>query len=119
MLFAGNRSDIPEILKASDLFIFPSRSEGAGAALIEAMATGLPCIATDTGGIPEVLVNGENGFLFQRENSDELAEKIISVISDSELQTQLSKTAQQNLQKFSIEIYVESLFSHYQGLLKK
>ncbi|MFT6925931.1 MAG: glycosyltransferase involved in cell wall biosynthesis [Psychromonas sp.] len=118
VLFAGNRSDIPEILKASDLFIFPSRSEGAGAALIEAMATGLPCIGTDTGGIPEVLENGKNGFLFQRENSDELAEKIIKVISDSELQTRLSKTAQQNLQKFSIEIYVESLFSHYQGLLK-
>lgn len=118
VIFTGNRSDIPEILKASDLFVFPSRSEGAGAALVEAMAAGLPCIATDTGGIPDVIINGHNGILFQRENSDELAEKIISVLSDSVLKAQLTKIAQQNLQKFTIESYVESLFAHYQEMLK-
>lgn len=118
VIFAGNRSDIPEILKASDLFVFPSRSEGAGAALIEAMATGLPCIATNTGGIPGIIDNGKNGFLFQRENSDELAEKVIQVLATPELQAQLIETAQQGLQRFTIETYVESVFFHYQELLK-
>lgn len=118
VFFAGNRSDIPEILKASDVFILPSRSEGTPAALVEAMATGLPCIATDTGGIPEVIVHGENGLMFRREDADDLAEKIISVISDSELQIQLIRAAQQDLQKFSVETYVDSVFSHYQNLLE-
>ena len=117
VMFAGNRSDIPDILTASDLFVFPSRSEGAGASLVEAMAAGIPCIATDTGGIPEIIKDGRSGLLFERGNSDELAEKIIRVILDVDLQTQLVETAIQDLHKFSIERYVDNVFNHYQNLL--
>ena len=117
--FAGNRSDIPAILKASDLFILPSRSEGAGAVLIEAMATGLPCIATNTGGIADIIVNGENGFLFQRENSAELAEKIINVVSAPELQTKFIASAKQYLHKFSIETHVKNVSFHYENMLQE
>jgi glycosyltransferase involved in cell wall biosynthesis len=118
VIFAGNRSDIPTILKASNLFILPSRSEGTPAALIEAMASGLPCIATNTGGIPEVIRNGENGFLFERENYSELAEKIINLLNDSKLQSKFISNAKIGLQKYSIETYVQSVYSHYQSLLK-
>lgn len=117
VIFAGNRSDIPDILKATDLFILPSRSEGTPAALIEAMAVGVPCIATDTGGIPEVIEDGQNGFLFQRENADELAKKMITVISNPLLQEKFVKASQENLQKFSIETYVQNVVAHYQELL--
>ena len=119
VIFTGSRSDIPEILKASNLFILPSRSEGTPAALIEAMAVGLPCIASETGGVPEVIEHERNGLMFQRENADDLAEKIINIISDSKLQAQLSKMAQNNLQKFAIETYVNSVFSHYENLLNE
>ncbi|ABM02312.1 glycosyl transferase, group 1 [Psychromonas ingrahamii 37] len=118
VFFAGNRSDIPEILKASNIFILPSRSEGTPAALIEAMAAGLPCIAAETGGIPEVIVHGNNGLMFRREDAEDLADKIVCLLSDSELRLQLTKMAQKNLEKFSIENYVDSVFSHYQNLLK-
>lgn len=118
VLFTGSRTDIPKILKASDVFILPSRSEGTPAALIEAMAVGLPCIATEIGGIPEVIIDGENGLLFQREDSEELAEKIINVTCNSKLELQLIKMAKQNLQRFSVTNYVDSVFSHYQELLK-
>ncbi|MEJ6121141.1 glycosyltransferase family 4 protein [Vibrio sp. 2-Bac 85] len=119
VIFAGNRSDIPDILTASELFIFPSRSEGAGASLVEAMAAGVPCIATDAGGISEIIKDGENGLLFERGNSDELAKQIIRVISDIDLQTQLVETAKQGLQKFSIEVYVDSVLNHYKNLINK
>ena len=117
VIFAGNRSDIPDILNASDLFVFPSRSEGAGAALIEAMAAGLPCIATNTGGIPGIIENGCNGFLFERDNVVDLSDKIIKLIMEPKLKCQLINSAKKGLEKFTIEAYVENVFSHYQRLL--
>jgi len=117
VIFAGNRSDIPDILAASDLFILPSRSEGTPAALIEAMASGLPCIATNAGGIPEVITNGDNGYLFEKENVGELADKIKSVALNSDLKIQFITNAQKDLHKFSIERYVDNVFNHYQDLL--
>ena len=117
VIFAGNRSDIPDILAASDLFILPSRSEGTPAALIEAMASGLPCIATNAGGMPEVITNGDNGYLFEKENVGELADKIKSVALNSDLKIQFITNAQKDLHKFSIERYVDNVFNHYQDLL--
>jgi glycosyltransferase involved in cell wall biosynthesis len=117
VIFAGNRNDIPEILQASDLFILPSRSEGTPAALIEAMASGLACIATDAGGMPEVIIDGKTGFLFERENADELAEKIMLVAFDAELRNKVTSKAKQGLNKYSINVYVDDVFNHYQALL--
>jgi len=117
VVFAGNRSDIPNILKASDMFIFPSRSEGAGAALIEAMAAGIPCIGTNTGGIPSIIENGVNGFLFERENVSDLSKKILDLSIDSELKIQFCTAAEKKLVNFTIESYVEGVFNQYQALL--
>lgn len=117
VIFAGNRNDIPEILQASDLFILPSRSEGTPAALIEAMASGLVCIATNAGGMPEVIVDGKTGFLFERENTDELAEKIMLVAFDAELKNRVTSNAKMGLDKYSINVYVDDVFRHYQELL--
>jgi len=118
IIFTGARNDIPEILKTSDIFILPSRSEGTPAALIEAMASGLPCIATKVGGIPEVIRDGENGLLFQREDDQELADKIISIATDERLKECLLNNAMKDLQGFTIEAYVTDVLSHYTALLK-
>lgn len=118
IIFTGIRRDIPDILKASDIFIFPSRSEGVGGALIESRAAGLPCVATNTGGIPEVIEDGVNGFLFQRDNPEQLAEKVNQLISTPELRSQFSASAVQGLDKYKIETYVDNVFLHYQTLLK-
>ena len=119
VVLAGNRSDIPEVLKACDLFILPSRSEGTPASLIEAMAAGLPSIATSTGGIPEVIKHNVNGLLFQRDNSADLAEKVISLISNKALRAKFSEMGQKNLHKYSLDVYVETVFSHYSQLLRE
>jgi len=116
--FAGNRSDIENILKASDLFVFPSRSEGVGGALIEARAAGLVCVATNSGGIPEVVEDGVNGFLFERENINELAEKIMLVLSNDALKAQFIEAGQKDLNKYTMETYVNNVSSHYLNLLE-
>ena len=119
VIFTGSRGDIENILKASDLFVFPSRSEGGAGALIEARAAGLACIATDAGGIPEVIKNNVNGFLFQRENADELAEKILTLLSSPDLKAKFIEAGLQGLDKYTIETYVNNVFSCYQELLER
>jgi len=116
--FAGKRDDIPEILKASDVFILPSRSEGLCLALIEATAVGLPCVAARVGGIPEVINHGENGLLFERENVDELADRLRCLLSDATLRRRLGAAAKQSAKAFGIDSYVKAIFSLYCDLLE-
>jgi glycosyltransferase involved in cell wall biosynthesis len=69
--FTGGVENVHEYLQASDCFVFPTENEAFGASLIEAMACGLPCVATRTGGIPDILTDGEDGLLVAP--GDELA----------------------------------------------
>lgn len=64
VVFLGEREDVNKILSAFDLFVLPSRNEGISNTILEAMATGLPVIATNIGGNPELVKNGHSGFLF-------------------------------------------------------
>lgn len=116
---AGNRQDIPRLLKASDIFVFPSRSEGLPAALIEAMASGLPCIASRVGGIPEIIQHGVDGMLFERENEKALSQLILQLIGDPVLCKNLAKNASERARHFLIESYVNQLIQIYLGILLK
>lgn len=115
--FLGHRNDIPEILKSSDIFILPSRSEGMPGALIEAMAVGLPCVAARAGGIPEVINHGENGLLFERESVEELAGHLVRLIGDQSLRTKLASQASSRARAFSISAYVDKVVKCYKTLL--
>jgi glycosyltransferase involved in cell wall biosynthesis len=78
--FLGLRNDIPEILAAMDLFVLPSDDEGCPASLLEAMASGRPAVATDVGGISEIVENGRSGLLVPRRDPHGLARAILSVL---------------------------------------
>lgn len=82
--FLGHRTDVVELLAAADVFVFPSRYEGLGGALIEAMSVGVPIIATDAPAISEVLGGGKHGMLVPRGDVDTLADAMSSMLADSD-----------------------------------
>lgn len=76
---------------ACSVFVLPSRSEGMGRVLIEAMATGKPCVGTRVGGIPNIIQDGKTGFLVAPENPRELTEKLCLLLADKELRQQMGE----------------------------
>jgi glycosyltransferase involved in cell wall biosynthesis len=114
----GQRHDIPEILKAADIFAFPSRSDGQGLALTEALAAGLPCVAARVGGIPDLVTHGHNGLLFEREDANGLAAHLKTLLQDGALRAQLSSAAQLEATRFGMEAYVERSLREYAALLQ-
>jgi N-acetyl-alpha-D-glucosaminyl L-malate synthase BshA len=115
--FLGNLKSTKEVLNISDLFILPSSSESFGLAALEALACGVPVIATNKGGIPEVVVNGENGFLSDVGNYKEMAKNSLLILGNESLHKKFKLNAINSAKRFDIKevlpkyenIYKESL----------
>ncbi len=84
---------LPNYLHVVDVFCRPSLSEGLGISFLEAMASGLPVVATPVGGIPDFLTDGETGFFCEVQNPKSIAEKVQKLLSDSELRTRVTANA--------------------------
>lgn len=82
VMFLGARQDVPECLAMFDVFVFPSLNEGMGRALVEAMAMGVPAVATNVGGIPDVVVDGETGLLVPPLDDAALADALLGLLRD-------------------------------------
>lgn len=98
--FTGARTDIEKIMPAADVVVVPSVSESFGIVVLEAMASGKPVIATNVGGIPEV-VNKETGVLVNPEDPVGLAEAIDKILEDKELKEKMGKTAREQVMKYA------------------
>lgn len=83
--FCLDRVDVDRMLYDADIFVLPSRKEGFGLAVVEAMAAGLPVVVSDVGGLQEIVTDRETGYLVPPENSRALAQKIAEVSKDSNL----------------------------------
>jgi len=103
--FLGERKDIPDLLRSADVFVFPSLWEGQGIVLFEAMFSGLPIVASRTGGIPDVIENERTGLLCEPGNADELARALIRILGDESLRERLTTEA---LRRFSDRTMEES-----------
>ncbi len=104
----GSRSDVYRLLPGVDAFILSSKREGFPMSILEAMAAGLPVIATKVGGIPEVIKDGENGILVPPQDQNFLANAICHVLDDSELSANLAHRARITVeQNYSIQAVTE------------
>ena len=116
--FLGTRRDIPDLLRGCDLFVFPSLYEGLGISLIEAMATGRPCIASQAGPIPEVIRHGVDGRLVPPADAQALADEICSLLANEEERKRLGEAAAASvLERFHPETAARKLESIYESVL--
>ena len=92
VLFTGFRRDIPALLNAMDVFIFPSRAEGFGATVIEAMAMGVACVSTRSDGTLDTVEDGETGLVFQGGDAEGLARSVGSLLKDESLRARMAET---------------------------
>jgi glycosyltransferase involved in cell wall biosynthesis len=118
VIFAGARDDVYSILKCSNVFCLPSRSEGFSNALIEAMACALPAVATDVGGNSEAILDGKTGFLVQPENPERLANRLVHLIDFPAKARSLGQAGRRIVeQRFTCEAMMTKLIGVYDELL--
>lgn len=116
--FLGNRTDIIELLQQSDLFILPSRFEGFGLVILEAMASGLPVIASNIDGPKEIITHEANGILFENENYLELAGKIADLYSNRQKLINIAKAGFKLSENYGIETMCDKYCELYNKLCK-
>ncbi len=97
VLFLGLRSDIPRILGSADLFVLPSLWEGLSIALLEAMAAGLPVVASRVSGTKEVIIDGRTGLLVCPADSDSLSDAICELIENPQKAAEMGEAGKQRV----------------------
>ena len=120
IIFAGFRSDTPDVLSALDIFIFPSHAEAFGLALIEAMAMEKPSVCANADGVLDIAVDGKTNLLFQNKNADDLAAKTEQLIVDEKKRLLMGKAARERVLKmFDIEIITNKTIQFYNQSINK
>jgi glycosyltransferase involved in cell wall biosynthesis len=119
VLLAGFRPDVLSLHKAFDLFVMSSVTEGLGTSLLDAMASGKAVVASSTGGIPEVVADGETGILVPPRDAEALAHAIVALLTDDALRTRMGAAGQRRARElFSAERMVEETVGVYERVLK-
>ena len=118
--FLGLRADVPHILVDSDVFVLPSLWEGLSIALLEAMAAGLPVVATDVEGVAEVVTDGETGLVVPPGDADALTAALSRLLGDPSLRKRLAQAGHQRVvQHFGWEEVVSDTMDLYERLLSE
>jgi len=115
--FAGSRGDVAELLPAFDVFALSSRHEGLPISLLEAMAAGVPCVATAVGGVPEVVTDRDEGILVAPEDPDALAHALGAVVADPEFRHAAGARAARTARRFDISSAVRRTEQVYREVL--
>jgi len=120
VLFLGKQDKLEELYSISDLLLLLSEKESFGLVLLEAMACGVPCIGTNVGGIPEVIIDGETGYICEFGDVDEVADKSMQLLTDSVRHQAFSEAAMSLVQSsFRSETITEEYLAIYRRLLDK
>ena len=116
--FIGKQEPVEEILSIADLFLMPSASETFGLAALEAMACGVPVVSTDVGGLPEVNVEGETGFLRPVGDVEGMTEAARTILTQPDLHARMAETARRvAVERYDIDRIVPQYEAHYQRVV--
>ncbi|MCZ8168959.1 MAG: N-acetyl-alpha-D-glucosaminyl L-malate synthase BshA [Flavobacterium sp.] len=119
VIFFGNSNEIDSILAYSDLFLLPSETESFGLAALEAMAWSVPVISSNTGGLPEVNVQGVSGYLAPVGDIDAMAKDAIAILNNNETLATFKKQALEVAQQFDIALILPQYEKLYHEALRK
>jgi glycosyltransferase involved in cell wall biosynthesis len=118
VVFMGEREDVPEILRALDILLMPSWEEPFGRAIIEAMAMGVPVVATSVGGPSEIVEDGKEGILLPPRDPARWASAVCELLADSERSEEMGRRARERaMRDFSLDAHIQSVLTLYQGVL--
>lgn len=117
--FLGKQEKVEEVLSIADLFIMPSGSETFGLAALEAMSCSVPVISSNIGGLPELNVHGETGFLCDLGDVDSMAEYAIRILKDAKLKKEMSDNAHKRATQFEQAKVVDMYESYYMEIKEK
>lgn len=118
-IFVGKQPNIVDYLCASDILLLPSEQESFGLAALEAMACELPVIASRVGGLPEVVDEGQTGFLSPVGDVDEMAENAITMLMDKKLRRQMGRAARASaIERYSTHKIIPQYIDFYERILK-
>ena len=118
LVFTGFRDDIPQVMSALDIVVVPSHTEAFGRVVVEALALGKVVVATRVGGIPEIIEDGETGFLIQARDIYGLAEKISQLVKDRELRIQMGMKGPASVHRFDVKLTTRQFEETYLAILE-
>jgi glycosyltransferase involved in cell wall biosynthesis len=118
MVFLGYQEDVAPFYAAFDALVLPSGNEGTPVTVIEGLAAELPVVATRVGGVPDVVTDGEDGFLVEAGATDDLAERLGQLARDPELRARMGKKGRERvLPRYAVERLVDDVDELYRSLL--
>lgn len=118
VIFTGFQKDIIRIIKILDISVLCSLEEGLGRVIIESLALGKPVVGTDVGGMPEIIINNQTGFLVPPKDPEALAEAVIKLLKDPQKAKMMGTAGINSIaDKFNIERHTESILNIYNSLL--
>lgn len=117
-ILMGYKSNVYDYLKRFNIFVLASKLEGLGTSVLDALSCGKAIVATNAGGIPEMIVDRVNGLLVPKQNPSELAKAIIELIDDEKLRAKLAQEAKESAKLFDINQLVAQHLALYERLLK-
>ncbi|MEM9991029.1 MAG: N-acetyl-alpha-D-glucosaminyl L-malate synthase BshA, partial [Bacteroidota bacterium] len=115
--FLGKQQAVEELLAVSDLFVMPSENESFGLAALEAMACGVPVISSNAGGLPEVNINGETGFVSEVTNVQEMAQNAIHILTKEDTLQRFRENALAQASRFDIAHILPKYEAYYKQIL--
>jgi glycosyltransferase involved in cell wall biosynthesis len=115
--WVGHVEDVRPWYRAAHMLVLASENEPFGRVLVEAMACGLPVIATKNGGVPEIIRHGKEGFLVLPGNSEEIAEAMLKMLKDQLLRESLGRFAEKRAEYFSLDSHVEKMIKVFDEVI--